>query len=132
MKRLGRSSSSSTAVTSRLPLARDTATPAPDDPRAHVQRDNPNVRVRGDLDALRARLPDGVLTLGRAVAELYEQIGLFREPLGGLDRELATVAERIGELALAANPMRGAVKPGTEPGLEATDYFGPERGATTF
>jgi CO/xanthine dehydrogenase Mo-binding subunit len=26
--------------------------------------------------------------------------------------------------------MRGAVKPGTEPGLEATSYFGPERGAT--
>lgn len=26
--------------------------------------------------------------------------------------------------------MRGAVKPGTEPGLEATDYSGPERGAT--
>jgi len=26
--------------------------------------------------------------------------------------------------------MRGAVKPGTEPGLEATDYFGPEMGAT--
>jgi CO/xanthine dehydrogenase Mo-binding subunit len=26
--------------------------------------------------------------------------------------------------------MRGAVKPGTEPGLEATNYFGPERGAT--
>ncbi|MDX1501918.1 MAG: xanthine dehydrogenase family protein molybdopterin-binding subunit [Thermoanaerobaculia bacterium] len=36
----------------------------------------------------------------------------------------------LGELALAANPMRGAVRPGTEPGLEATDYFGPERGAT--
>ena len=36
----------------------------------------------------------------------------------------------LGELALRANPMRGAVKPGTEPGLEATDYFGPERGAT--
>ena len=36
----------------------------------------------------------------------------------------------LGELALAANPMRGAVKPGTEPGLEATNYFGPERGAT--
>jgi len=36
----------------------------------------------------------------------------------------------LGELALAANPMRGAVKPGTEPGLEATDYFGPERGTT--
>ncbi len=36
----------------------------------------------------------------------------------------------LGELAQRANPMRGAVKPGTEPGLEATNYFGPERGAT--
>ncbi len=26
--------------------------------------------------------------------------------------------------------MRGAVEPGSEPGLEATNYFGPERGAT--
>lgn len=39
-------------------------------------------------------------------------------------------ALRLGDLALKANPLRGAVKPGTEPGLEATDYFGPERGAT--
>jgi CO/xanthine dehydrogenase Mo-binding subunit len=36
----------------------------------------------------------------------------------------------LGELAVRANPMRGAVQPGTEPGLEATNYFGPERGAT--
>lgn len=36
----------------------------------------------------------------------------------------------LGELAQKANPMRGAVKPGAEPGLEATNYFGPERGAT--
>lgn len=36
----------------------------------------------------------------------------------------------LGELAGKANPTRGAVKPGTEPGLEATSYFGPERGAT--
>ena len=36
----------------------------------------------------------------------------------------------LGELAAKANPTRGAVKPGTEPGLEATNYFGPERGAT--
>jgi CO/xanthine dehydrogenase Mo-binding subunit len=36
----------------------------------------------------------------------------------------------LGELARRANPMRGAVKPGTEPGLEATSYFGPQRGAT--
>ena len=36
----------------------------------------------------------------------------------------------LGQLAVEANPMRGAVQPGTEPGLEATEYFGPERGAT--
>ncbi len=38
----------------------------------------------------------------------------------------------LAELAVRANPMRGAVAPGTEPGLEATDYFGPERGATAM
>jgi CO/xanthine dehydrogenase Mo-binding subunit len=36
----------------------------------------------------------------------------------------------MGELAARANPMRGAVKPGTEPGLESTQYFGPPSGAT--
>jgi carbon-monoxide dehydrogenase large subunit len=36
----------------------------------------------------------------------------------------------LGELARRANPLRGAVKPGTEPGLEATAYFGPSRGST--
>jgi CO/xanthine dehydrogenase Mo-binding subunit len=36
----------------------------------------------------------------------------------------------LSELASDANPLRGAVKPGTEPGLEATNYFGPEMGAT--
>jgi aerobic carbon-monoxide dehydrogenase large subunit len=36
----------------------------------------------------------------------------------------------LGELAAMANPLRGAVEPGTEPGLESTDYFGPQYGAT--
>lgn len=36
----------------------------------------------------------------------------------------------LGELAARANPLRGAVEPGTEPGLEATDYFGPRYCAT--
>jgi carbon-monoxide dehydrogenase large subunit len=36
----------------------------------------------------------------------------------------------LGDLAAEATPVRGAVKPGTEPGLEATNYFGPEMGAT--
>jgi carbon-monoxide dehydrogenase large subunit len=39
---------------------------------------------------------------------------------------------RLGDLARLANPMRGAVKPGIEPGLEATRYFGPAMGATAF
>ncbi|HEV8613762.1 MAG TPA: molybdopterin cofactor-binding domain-containing protein, partial [Gemmatimonadales bacterium] len=34
----------------------------------------------------------------------------------------------LAELARKANPLRGAVTPGTEPGLEATVYFGPDRG----
>jgi carbon-monoxide dehydrogenase large subunit len=37
---------------------------------------------------------------------------------------------RLGELAQRANPMRGAVTPGTEPGLESTQYFGPASGST--
>ena len=39
-------------------------------------------------------------------------------------------AVKLGALALKANPMRGAVRPGSEPGLESTQYFGPPRGAT--
>ena len=40
------------------------------------------------------------------------------------------VSVELGTLALAANPLRGTVKPGTEPGLEATSYFGPPCGTT--
>ncbi|WP_428265637.1 molybdopterin cofactor-binding domain-containing protein [Haliangium sp.] len=36
----------------------------------------------------------------------------------------------LGELAMAANPLRGAVTHGTEPGLEAVSYFGPKSGTT--
>jgi aerobic carbon-monoxide dehydrogenase large subunit len=44
---------------------------------------------------------------------------------GASDRGLS-----LGELASKANPLRGAVRPGTEPGLESTAYFGPDRGST--
>jgi carbon-monoxide dehydrogenase large subunit len=37
----------------------------------------------------------------------------------------------LAELAQRANPLRGAVQPGTEPGLESTRYFGPAMGATS-
>lgn len=36
----------------------------------------------------------------------------------------------LGTLAAMANPMRGVVEPGVEPGLEATAYYGPPHGAT--
>jgi carbon-monoxide dehydrogenase large subunit len=45
---------------------------------------------------------------------------------------VADIPERsisLGELAVLANPLRGAVEPGTEPGLESTDYYGPQYGA---
>ncbi len=44
--------------------------------------------------------------------------------------DLPEKAISLGELAVIANPLRGTVEPGTEPGLEATDYFGPPYGAT--
>ena len=53
--------------------------------------------------------------------------------LAGGRVHIAGVEERtikLGALAGLANPMRGAVTPGTEPGLEATSYFGPASGAT--
>ncbi len=58
------------------------------------------------------------------VAELELAEGVVRV------RKDPTRSVSLGELARGANPLRGAVKPGTEPGLEATSYFGPERGAT--
>ena len=36
----------------------------------------------------------------------------------------------LGALAALANPLRGAVQPRTEPGLEATTYFGRAKDAT--
>ena len=36
----------------------------------------------------------------------------------------------LAELAAKANPLRGAVEPGMEPGLESTAYFGPKSGGT--
>ncbi len=56
--------------------------------------------------------------------ELIDGFALVR---GAPDRRVS-----LAELAIQANPLRGAVRPGTEPGLEATAYFGPEMGATAF
>ncbi|NPV57863.1 MAG: xanthine dehydrogenase family protein molybdopterin-binding subunit, partial [Anaerolineae bacterium] len=39
-------------------------------------------------------------------------------------------AIKLGDLAMKANPTRGTIEPGVEPGLEATAYYGPPYGAT--
>lgn len=46
-------------------------------------------------------------------------------------KDLPQKSISLGELATKANPLRGAVKPNTEPGLEATRYFGPQSGVTS-
>ena len=46
--------------------------------------------------------------------------------------DVPTRSISLGDLAQRSNPLRGAVEPGTEPGLEATAYFGPKYGATAF
>jgi carbon-monoxide dehydrogenase large subunit len=71
----------------------------------------------------------------KAIRLAAERLGVGEDQIE-LHRGLARVVAEpdrsisLGELARVANPMRGAVKPGTEPGLEATRYFGPYRGAT--
>jgi CO/xanthine dehydrogenase Mo-binding subunit len=68
----------------------------------------------------------------RLAAEHFEAAEEDLELVDGAVR-VKGVPERsikLGDLAVKANPLRGAVKPGTTPGLEATNYFGPARGAT--
>jgi carbon-monoxide dehydrogenase large subunit len=71
----------------------------------------------------------------KAVRLAAEKLGVSEEQVELVGGKAQVVGEpgcaiALGELAKLANPMRGAVKPGSEPGLEATRYFGPFRGAT--
>ncbi|MCP3961495.1 MAG: DEAD/DEAH box helicase family protein [bacterium] len=60
----------------------------------------------GRLDRIGRTLPTEVVYfrppggLGRAIVRLYEKIGLFKEPLGGLERELRHVAHEVERVAL--------------------------------
>ena len=77
-----------------------------------------------------------------AVAVRKKILSLASDALGVAENDLELEGGRVrvkdaperavdlGELAVRANPLRGAVTPGTEPGLEATAYFGPDRGST--
>ncbi|GMV33212.1 MAG: xanthine dehydrogenase [Chloroflexi bacterium] len=76
--------------------------------------------VRGKILKLASKV------LGAPEAELELEDGQVR---------IADIPQKsvsLGELAALANPLRGAVEPGTEPGLESTAYFGPQYGATAF
>jgi len=61
----------------------------------------------GRLDRIGRQIPVEIVYfrppagLGSVVARLYEELGLFNEPLGGLERELAGVEGAIRELALS-------------------------------
>jgi ATP-dependent helicase HepA len=67
----------------------------------------------GRLDRIGRTLPTEIVYfrppagLGRAVAALYEGIGLFREPLGGLERELRHVARAVEQAAAEPAPLDG-------------------------
>jgi CO/xanthine dehydrogenase Mo-binding subunit len=76
------------------------------------------LRVRSKAVALAAEL------LGPGAQDLVFDGGRV-SVRGSPDRSIP-----LAELARRANPLRGAVRPGTEPGLEATAYFGPDRGST--
>ncbi|ANM29968.1 hypothetical protein ABI59_10890 [Acidobacteria bacterium Mor1] len=60
----------------------------------------------GRLDRIGRRRPVEIayfrppVGLGKDIAGLYEQLGLFRQPLGGVERELSGVRPAIEELAL--------------------------------
>jgi carbon-monoxide dehydrogenase large subunit len=81
-----------------------------------------------------------VYEAGRAVREKILRLAAEHFECAEEDLEIADGAVsivgvpgktlRLGDLAMKANPMRGAVRPGAEPGLESTRYFGPGGGAT--
>jgi carbon-monoxide dehydrogenase large subunit len=71
----------------------------------------------------------------KALKQAAEHLEAAEEDIELLDgyaqvRGVPEARVSLGSLAAAANPLRGAVRPGSEPGLEATDYFGPEMGTT--
>jgi carbon-monoxide dehydrogenase large subunit len=71
-----------------------------------------------DLAARRLEVPKDKLVLSGGRVQIGESSGAPGQAI------------ELGALAVEANPLRGAVQPGSEPGLEATAYFGPDRGST--
>lgn len=82
--------------------------------------------VHAAAEAVRTRLLSvAAEALGCAPADIVLEDGR------AFDRTRPKTSLTLGEAAQLANPMRGAVVPGTEPGLEQTRYFGPAGGTTS-
>ena len=95
--------------------------------------------LQSELNAVEKGLkldPNNITLTAQKSQILKEEIAATKEKLDALKAAQAQVKGEpekkisFSELAVRANPLRGAVKPGTEPGLEATAYFGPATGAT--
>ena len=90
---------------------------------------------RGAVVAGSACHAAATLVRAKAIGLAAEQLSVDRSSLELADGMVRVIGDPsralpLGELARRANPLRGAVRPGTEPGLEATAYFGPDRGST--
>ncbi|MDA1095163.1 MAG: helicase-related protein [Acidobacteria bacterium] len=82
----------------------------------------------GRLDRIERRMPVGIVyfripsPVGAAVVALYESLGIFDEPLGGLERELAGIRAAIEKMVLSARPPNEAVlRPALEEASRAKD-----------
>ncbi len=80
---------------------------------------------RGAALAVREKILDVAVRVLQAPRDRLELSGGQVRVIGDPSRTVA-----FGQLASQANPLRGAVTAGVEPGLEATAYFGPDRGST--
>jgi carbon-monoxide dehydrogenase large subunit len=90
---------------------------------------------RGAVVAANAIHAAAVSVRGKILKLASKLLGTPEEELELVDGHVrvADIPEQsigLDELAVEANPLRGAVEPGTEPGLETTSYFGPQYGAT--
>lgn len=82
----------------------------------------------GRLDRIERRMPVDIVyfrtpsPVGAAVVALYESLGIFDEPLGGLERELAGIRAAIEKMVLSTKPPSAAVlRPALEEASRARD-----------
>lgn len=82
----------------------------------------------GRLDRIERRMPVDIVyfctpsPVGAAVVDLYESLGIFDEPLGGLERELAGIGAAIEKMVLSTkSPKVAVLRPALEEASRARD-----------